>query len=508
MIPPPMPRLGPDLKRPSTVPLHPLLLGAWLVLNAQVDTGVALQSTLRVWAVVLVGSLTILGAWFLVTRRWGVAGIGASATIWLLASRDLDRLWLGLIAVAAVVAALVVLQRLARGRISMAGMTRGANLVAGILVILTIVRGVANGTLLAAVGDLTGSLPELGSVSEGSLPDIYLVILDGYPRADVMSDVTGVDNTPFLAALEERGFDVATESSSSYMYSDLLGAALFHGRHLVDIRDLDPLRDGETRPALGRQVLNSAPLIARLRELGYLAVANAQAWDEPSLRAVDVYIEGTGFNEFERQMWWSSLPGSLMELRGPTVYQNGIEPWVHDAFAAFDQVTQMTPDRPRFAFIHVPSPHFPIIFEADGSRADAVFGRDHPDQVSASDEDVRAAYAGQVTYLNSQLLDSLDGASLPEDAIVILMSDHGPEFGLDWFNGGSSDLQTRFGAFFAARAPEGVFTDDANVAEAMLEVVRYLDHNTDPGLADRYFVTNAVQKLATMREVPDPWASD
>jgi hypothetical protein len=508
MIPPPMPRLRPELKRRSAVPLHPLLLSAWLVLNAQVDTGVALQSTLRVWAVVLVGSLAILGAWFLVTRRWGVAGIGASAVIWLLASRNLDRLWLGLGAVAAVVAAIVVLRRLARGRISMADVTRGGNLVAGILVMLTIIRGVANGTLPAAVGDIPGSLPELGPVSDGSLPDIYLVILDGYPRADVMSDVTGVDNTRFLEALEERGFDVATESSSSYMYSDLLGTALFHGRHLVDIPDLDPLQDGETRPALARQVLNRAPLVARLRELGYLAVANAQAWDEPSLRAVDMYIEGKGFNEFERQMWWNSVPGSLMELRGPTVYQDGIEPWVHDAFAAFDQVTKLTSDRPRFAFIHVPSPHLPIVFEADGSRADAVFGRDHPDQISAADEDVRAAYAGQVAYLNWQVLRSLDGASLPEDAIVILMSDHGPEFGLDWFDGGSSDLQTRFGAFFAARAPDGVFADDANVAEAMLEVVRDLDDNAFPELADRYFVTDAVQKLATMNEVSDPWDSE
>ena len=497
------------MRRLSQLPIHPILLGASLVLNAQVESGVAFQSTLRVWGVLLAVSLLVLAVWLVATRRPDVAGIGASASMWLLSTRELDRLWLGLVALAAVIASLVVIRRIARGRFSLPAVTRAGNLIAGVLLVLTLIRGVANGSLPAAVADLTASRTNLAQPGRpSSAPDIYLVILDGYPRADVLADVTGVDNTPFLNELDERGFTVAPESHSSYMYSDLLGIALFHGRHLVDIPALDPLRAGEARPALGRQVLNRAPLVERLRELGYLAIANAPAWDEFTLRNVDVFIEGSGFNEFERHMWWNSLPGSLMELRGPSVYQAGIEPWVHDAFEAIGRAAAMEIDRPRFAFIHVPSPHFPIVFDADGSRADPAFGRDHPDQVVASADEVRAAYAGQIAYLNRTVLETLDEAQLPDDAVVILMSDHGPEFGLDWVNADRTDLRTRFGAFFAARAPTGTFAHDANVAEALLELLRHRGEVDLPPLEDRFFVTSAVQKLVTMREVGDPWVSD
>jgi arylsulfatase A-like enzyme len=289
------------------------------------------------------------------------------------------------------------------------------------------------------------------------------------------------------------------------MYSDLTGTALFHGRHLDEIPELAPLFNGSDMPALGRQVLNQAPLVERLRELGYGIIANAQAWDEPALRSVDVHIEGSGFNEFERRMWWNSLPGSLWELRGPVVFQDGIEPWVRDAFAAFEEAASMDLDRPRFVFIHVPSPHFPIIFEADGSRADPVFGRDHPAQIAASDADIREAYAGQVEYLNRRVIETLDAAALPEDAIIAVISDHGPEFGLDWQDGSRTDRRTRFGAFLAVRNAPEPFPPNANVSSTLLTVLRGLGESDLPPMADRYFATDAVNKLATIQEVPDPY---
>lgn len=97
---------------------------------------------------------------------------------------------------------------------------------------------------------------------------------------------------------------------------------------------------------------------------------------------------------------------------------------------------------------------------------------------------------------------------MPSDAVVILMSDHGPEFGLDWYDGAASDLRTRFGAFFAARSSSVEYPSDVIVSEALLTALRELGHTPLPRLEDRYFVTGAYDKLATLREIPDPWTGD
>ena len=490
------------------IPFYPVLFVGLVVLSAMTETGTHVHATLRVWAIAMAISLGVLALWFAATRRAGVAGFGAFATLWLLVSRDLDRIWLGLISVAVGIAVLVVIRRMAGGRIPWSKVTETLNLIGLLILVLALLRGVGNGTIPAVIEDLTATREDLSANTGGAgRPDIYIVLLDGYPRSDVLADVSGMDNRPFLDALSERGFEVAARSRSSYMYTDLTLTTLLHGRHLADIPEIRSRLGESDRPSLVRQVLNEAPLVERLRAAGYLVIANAQAWDEPALRNVDLYVEGRGLNEFERFIWGLTIPGALQERFDQAIYQDAIEPWVEDAFDAFEYAAGVDTDRPRFAFIHVPSPHFPIIFNADGSRADAAFGRHHPDHVPAPELSTRAAYAGQIAYLNDRVLQLLDETPVPEDAVVILMSDHGPEFGLNWTDGSSSDLTTRFGAFFAARAPDGTFSDDMNTSAALLALLRSMDLTDAPALEGRYFVSNALGKLASLAEVSDPWAA-
>jgi arylsulfatase A-like enzyme len=134
-----------------------------------------------------------------------------------------------------------------------------------------------------------------------------------------------------------------------------------------------------------------------------------------------------------------------------------------------------------------------------------VFGREHPAQVDATDSAIRAAYAAQVAYLNRRVIESLDAAALPEDAIVVLMSDHGPEFGLDWQDGSRSDLRTRFGAFLAVRNPLQPLPATANVSATLLSLLSGMGQTYLPPMPDRYFVTDGDDKLATMQEVRDPY---
>jgi len=58
------------------------------------------------------------------------------------------------------------------------------------------------------------------SISESdSLPNVYYIILDGYPRNDVLKKHLNFDNSEFTNFLNQRGFHVAENSHANYSFS-------------------------------------------------------------------------------------------------------------------------------------------------------------------------------------------------------------------------------------------------------------------------------------------------
>ena len=88
----------------------------------------------------------------------------------------------------------------------------------------------------------------------GGPPDIYVILLDGYPRADTLARLFDFDNGPFLAALEAKGFDVSAGSSSNYMYTELtLDFALSHAVRPGHPRSLGCKGPVRLQPAINHQ---------------------------------------------------------------------------------------------------------------------------------------------------------------------------------------------------------------------------------------------------------------
>jgi hypothetical protein len=496
----------PRPRRLSRWPWHPILFAVGWILANFVDSGVHTASTLRALVIVLgvvVG--LVLMVWFLV-RRWSIAGIMATGLFGILVSADpVASLWIAAAFIVATAGYLLAKGTVARS-LDLDDLTGLLNVGGVLLVAVVGVQGLANGTIAAIPGDLVGRLdpPRPAQDSPASAPDIYIVVMDGYPRTDTVADRLGGDNTAFLSALEDRGFTVARSSTSSYMYTDLSFTSLFHGRHLFDIPELGPVLDGANQPALDRQVLNAAPTLRLFREAGYSTVANAQAWDEPALRDVDLYVDGSGVNEFERHLIRGTLIGSTWEVADEGLEATLLAPWVHDAFAFLAAAPEVEVPGPRLVFTHIPSPHFPIVFTADGDPAASTFATAHPSQVKAAPEIVRRAYLDQVAYLDRVLLATLDSMALPDDAIVILMSDHGPEFGLHWFDEEKTEFDVRFASFFAAKNA-AAFPDDVQVSDVFGILAREVLDKPVELPARRFFSNEAEDKFRTLREVADPW---
>ena len=63
-------------------------------------------------------------------------------------------------------------------------------------------------------------------------PDIYLIVLDAHGRADVLRDLYGYDESPFLDHLRDKGFYVADRSTSNYCFTELSMGATLNMRYM------------------------------------------------------------------------------------------------------------------------------------------------------------------------------------------------------------------------------------------------------------------------------------
>ncbi len=259
-----------------------------------------------------------------------------------------------------------------------------------------------------------------------SRPDIYYIILDAYTRDDTLLEVYSFDNAPFLRALEERGFFVARCSRSNYTRTSL---SLSSSLNFDYLQQLSPRRDSAVIISL---VKKSA--IRRLLEERQYSIVTLDSgyyltqWPDPEVyfrypRGDDRLPGRTlGVNEFELIFIHTTAGMLLFESK---IVIDG-DPLASPAEAArlerFDRVhfildtLASVPELPgpKFVFAHIPSPHEPYVFRADGRFA--------PGQNGGP-----AGYRGQVSYLNDRILSIVDTilADSPAPPIIILQGDHG-----------------------------------------------------------------------------------
>ena len=80
-------------------------------------------------------------------------------------------------------------------------------------------------------------------------PDIYVILLDGYARADALRQVFGVDESASSASSQERGFGVSSRALTNYPNTVQVLMAMFNMRLLADIPELQPVIAGTTTQA-------------------------------------------------------------------------------------------------------------------------------------------------------------------------------------------------------------------------------------------------------------------
>ena len=280
----------------------------------------------------------------------------------------------------------------------------------------------------------------IASVTAGTpRPDIYYIILDGYGRGDILQEIYDLDNSEFLDALKDRGFYIADESSSNYIYTLHSVSSALNMDYLQNLQ-VDG-RDLENRADL-IEVLNYSQVRADMAGNGYRMISFQNNY-KATIPTADIYYDSpqSGFAKpvtaFESLVIKDSLARVLLHF--PAINKMVIEsPYdIHRAYilSTFDRLKDIPSlDGNFFVHAHIIAPHPPFVFDADGrailhsepfTLLDGNYYlkiKDHSQKGYISD------YRKQLQFINTLVLDTVDAilAGSKTPPVIIVQSDHGP----------------------------------------------------------------------------------
>ncbi len=333
--------------------------------------------------------------------------------------------------------------------------TRLLSIVCVILLAVITIGLVQDGTLAASIDDLTQpGLPDRGQAMPGS-PDIYVLLLDAYPGDRIARRGTAFDANALPSALEAKGFGVVRDAHSNYLLTPTTLASMLSMEHIVDIPALSaPFgpRDRDWRRL--RHVINANRAFATLREHGYTTTTIDAGFAHAQVRRVDRYIEQPQPMELENLLLGETRLHDLIEAVAPGTKAQLARDRITGEFAAVTALAAEPHDGPRLVYVHIPTPHPPWVFEADGRPR-------NPERVSLTGEDGLSTQAAldlgfaQATHIASMTEDAIDAilATSKEPPVIVVFSDHGPGGPFSTVDPLSSDIPSRASSFLAVLSP-------------------------------------------------------
>ena len=333
----------------------------------------------------------------------------------------------------------------------LAWLARSGGIVAFVILLFSVVR------VAGALNPLTEDPAAMPVELPGSGgPDIFVMLLDGYARADTLSSEFGIDNTPFLAALEDAGFVVDDASHSSYMKTWLTVASMLHMEYVSDIPIFqDPTQDPAGQHRLATRAILQAPVADALRERGYEIVAGTSSFTETDLTNADRLLDSGQPTNFENHVLEITPIAGAIEALWPGLLARLQADQVREGIDHLEGVGREARSGPIFMLSHVEAPHTPFALDADGNplpmpdcypRSCTAFEH-YISTLGMSQAEYGTQLAKYLEWTNAQVLDGVTTIVRERpDAVVIVMSDHGSRFDPD-------DPDEHFRNLFAARTP-------------------------------------------------------
>lgn len=288
-------------------------------------------------------------------------------------------------------------------------------------------------------------------------PDIYYIILDGYPRADVLLEIFGYDNSQWVNELAELGFIVPEHSHANYSRTAISVSTTLDMQYWDSI---SPNMQEAVYWWLVEPVMDRSRLRASLESIGYEYVAIASDWGITNNPTAGLYLKPYPIilSDYENY-FLSATP--LKFLHAPLQkIAPVVDDEVHRTYIWYTLETLKNAPSlpgPKFVFAHIIVPHPPFVFDAGGNPLDsgAGFTFDSPDSSMFSKAEYKARYADQVRFINDRMREViralLDDSPIPP--IIIIQADHGSALYVDFDDLEGSCMKERFSNFAAYYLP-------------------------------------------------------
>ncbi len=456
-------------KKPSVVPLYPLLLAVHYPLYLMAsDLGMTdLQATARPAIAGFLVALLLMGLFGALLRDIYRGALCAALIVILVYhfdrlemffNRTIGRL-AGPLPDVLLLAALLVLA-IAIVTLARPGpnLTRIANVMAGVMLALPLA------TLLWQEAEADDAMAHTLAAERrdrllaaarpaGSLPNIVHVVLDGYARQDVLADLYGFDNTPFLDGLRRLDFAVADKATTPYNQTMLVMTSVLSADYLDPQAPLPP---GMSLRRSLRHQLQANPVMANLSRLGYQTAAIDVRYDPIRMERVDRllgrrWISNFGMTTLERSLLHrlalrlgfveASLPPDMFE----TPYERELA-------------------SPFFLYVHALAPHPPFDVNRHGEPVEPEGGwRGLADGSHFTDGNpqrrriYRDGYVEKLRFTNQLVVAYLTRLvqEVPDPKVILVHGDYGGGLLFDQGSLEHSCAAERFSPLLAVYASDG-----------------------------------------------------
>ncbi len=291
------------------------------------------------------------------------------------------------------------------------------------------------------------------------MPDIYVIVLDGYMRSDALKQDLGYDNSPFIDQLTSMGFYVASCSRPNYTFTYASISALLNMRYIPAAYKND-IWSNFSNNGFWWTLMKNDEVRQQLKKVGYKTVAFQEEYpllefdnsdvligtNHPTINSSYLYPFEVLYVHNTAAIILNALdPGGKIagyfqsnskDQAAKSVDLSGLKGDNKDIVATHVVATTFILDHmtdvpaiagPKFAYIHLFIPHYPYVFGADGQimTDPGFYSGDRGSAINNTYEEM--GYVNQVQYIDQRLIPILQTIikKSKNPPILILMGDHG-----------------------------------------------------------------------------------
>jgi len=276
-------------------------------------------------------------------------------------------------------------------------------------------------------------------------PDIYYIILDEYAGKKSLLNYFNFDNHDFLEFLKSEDFYVIENSFSNYPFTNLSTASSMNMKYVNYLEDTLYNSD------------STKPMLEMFQENHVMRV-----FQENDYETIYIYggvrerIRTADHNVCER-FFTSDFINLIIKTSGLTLIQKNLvsNDWREIRLCALEEIPNVRENHsgPIFVFAHLRLPHDPYSFGPNGEKIS-----DESFDLGLDSDGTKDAYINQLQFTNKKIKEIVNQIKYKSEnpSIIILQSDHGARFGLDWekLENSDNDLIRAYDNFNAFYFPD------------------------------------------------------